>query len=295
MNFGRFLGLRSHVQWGDGGEDRISRQKFPSGPQQGQARLPEVLVGAVDQRVEATVQVWHHRRQCPQPIRRRRKVHPAQQNQLVKKQRPSGFYKTVASVTGCRRGSLEYLRHHEGRVAQHVGGHQQGRHGRQVGILLPAANKAKNKQKKIANSSRTSHWWVLSPAVNITHHSTRTKKHPEHQTNLQIDLKTYLTHTHTLTYVVHHPNSSVMSEDVVGRRGWSWSTCLNHRCVLKTTCWTGNMAVQLHWAATWDTAAQKTFFLHCRTRWPLTCTSCKVFSHRLLFFLKSIIRSRKSL
>lgn len=70
------------VMFSDGNEDGLWRW-FSIGPQQGQARLPEVLMGAVDERVQTTVQVWHHWWQCPQPIRCRWQVHPAQQDQLV--------------------------------------------------------------------------------------------------------------------------------------------------------------------------------------------------------------------
>lgn len=48
------------LMFNDSSEDRL-RWWLPSGPQQGQACLPEVLVGEVDKRIKTTVQVRHHR------------------------------------------------------------------------------------------------------------------------------------------------------------------------------------------------------------------------------------------
>lgn len=146
----------SQVKFSDSGEDRVWR-RFPIGPQQGQARLPEVLVGPVDEGVQAAVQVWHHWWQRPEPIRCRRQVHPAQQNQLMSFRKEeeqrwcvsqqvrvrSAAFTSVAQMSFLylSNESRHHLGHHEGRVAQDVGGHQQRSDSRQISLIITDTNK----------------------------------------------------------------------------------------------------------------------------------------------------------
>lgn len=144
----------SQVKFSDSSENRVWR-RFPVGPQQSQARLPEVLMGPVDEGVQATVQVWHHWWQRPEPIRCRRQVHPAQQNQLMSFRRQknrdglwvnksvSVYIRSsyVSSFLYQSGESRHHLGHHERRVAQDVGGHQQGSDSRQISFLITDTNK----------------------------------------------------------------------------------------------------------------------------------------------------------